>query len=246
MSSYQYRKSHCGDKTVVRSSYLHNGISYTGKMTSLYWIRAQIPWWHHDMDTLSKLRAVCDGNQSPVDSPHKGPVIWSFVFSDASPNTVEQTGDLTVIQNTMALMWHHCNALTPQQLYQHWARISPMLLLSSAQFQPCCGTLCHVLIGRVSSKMVSCFLYCVPVFFIVCLNRQGIKQKINRWNQICHHLHMWHSYNENITFFLILFFLPLCSIVFILDVQYMSEVCIHFMLCCVLLKYINQIYRKNL
>ena len=41
MSSYQYMKSHCGDKTVVRSSYLHNGISYTGKMTSLYWIRAQ-------------------------------------------------------------------------------------------------------------------------------------------------------------------------------------------------------------
>ena len=38
--SYQYRKSHCGDKTVVRSSYLHNGISYTGKMTSFYWIRA--------------------------------------------------------------------------------------------------------------------------------------------------------------------------------------------------------------
>ena len=33
MSSYQYRESHCGD--------LHNGISYTGKMPSLYWIRAQ-------------------------------------------------------------------------------------------------------------------------------------------------------------------------------------------------------------
>ena len=40
MPSYQYRKSHCGDKTVVRSSYLHSGISYTGKTTSLYWIRA--------------------------------------------------------------------------------------------------------------------------------------------------------------------------------------------------------------
>ena len=38
MSSYQYRKSYCGDKMVVRSSYLHNGISYTGKMASLYWI----------------------------------------------------------------------------------------------------------------------------------------------------------------------------------------------------------------
>ena len=40
MSSYQYRKSHCRDKTILRPSYLHNGISYTGKMTSLYWIRA--------------------------------------------------------------------------------------------------------------------------------------------------------------------------------------------------------------
>ena len=29
MTSYQYRESHCRDKTVVRPSYLHNGISYT-------------------------------------------------------------------------------------------------------------------------------------------------------------------------------------------------------------------------
>ena len=41
MLSYQYRKSHCGDKTVERSSYLHNGISYTGKLTSLYWFSPQ-------------------------------------------------------------------------------------------------------------------------------------------------------------------------------------------------------------
>ena len=40
MSSYQYRKSHCGDKTILRPSYLHSGISYTGKTASLYWIRA--------------------------------------------------------------------------------------------------------------------------------------------------------------------------------------------------------------
>ena len=40
MTSYQYRKSHCGDKTILRPSYLQNGISYTDKMTSLYWIRA--------------------------------------------------------------------------------------------------------------------------------------------------------------------------------------------------------------
>ena len=42
MSSYQYRESHCGDKTIVRSSYLHNGISYIGKTTFLYWIRALV------------------------------------------------------------------------------------------------------------------------------------------------------------------------------------------------------------
>ena len=42
MSSYQHRKSHCGDKTAVRSSYLHNRISYTGNMASLYWFSPQI------------------------------------------------------------------------------------------------------------------------------------------------------------------------------------------------------------
>ena len=49
MPSYQYRKSNCGDKTVVRSFYLHNGISFIGKTTSLYWIKAQviIPWILH-------------------------------------------------------------------------------------------------------------------------------------------------------------------------------------------------------
>ena len=45
MSSYQHRKSHCGDKTVVRSSYLHNGISYTGKMSSLYWIMTLLSYY---------------------------------------------------------------------------------------------------------------------------------------------------------------------------------------------------------
>ena len=36
MPSYQYRKSHCVDKTILRPSYLHNGISFTGKTTFLY------------------------------------------------------------------------------------------------------------------------------------------------------------------------------------------------------------------
>ena len=45
MTSYQYRKSHCGDKTNLWPSYLHSGSSYTGKTTSLYWIRALVSFW---------------------------------------------------------------------------------------------------------------------------------------------------------------------------------------------------------
>ena len=37
---YHYRKYHYGDKTILRLSYLHNGISYTGKTASLYWFGA--------------------------------------------------------------------------------------------------------------------------------------------------------------------------------------------------------------
>ena len=56
MPSYQYRKSHCGDKTILRPSNLHNGISYTGKMTSLYWIRALLMfWWWRQNWLLSAL-----------------------------------------------------------------------------------------------------------------------------------------------------------------------------------------------
>ena len=35
--AYQSRKSHCGDTTVVRLSYFHNGNSFIGKTSSFYW-----------------------------------------------------------------------------------------------------------------------------------------------------------------------------------------------------------------
>ena len=57
MPSYQYREFHCEDETVVRSSYLHNGIPYTGKMTSLNWIRAQgISKQHDDVGRSGHVR----------------------------------------------------------------------------------------------------------------------------------------------------------------------------------------------
>ena len=43
----------------------------------IYW--RPFPWWCHDMQMLSALLAFCEGNhESPVDSPHKGPVIMVF------------------------------------------------------------------------------------------------------------------------------------------------------------------------
>ena len=56
VSSYhQYRNFHCGDKTILRPSYLHNEISYTDKMTSLYWIRAQ----HFFFSNLVPMQTKC-------------------------------------------------------------------------------------------------------------------------------------------------------------------------------------------
>ena len=52
MSSYQTRKFHCGDKTVVRSSYLHIGNSYTGKTASSCWISPQTLKWEFLLTVL--------------------------------------------------------------------------------------------------------------------------------------------------------------------------------------------------
>ena len=59
-------KSHCGNKTILRPFYLHKGISYTGKTTSLYWIRLQMAVlsekskWHL-MPALCRFQAIIHG-----------------------------------------------------------------------------------------------------------------------------------------------------------------------------------------
>ena len=42
MPSYQYKKSDCGDKAILRPPYLHSGIPITDKMVSLHGIGHQI------------------------------------------------------------------------------------------------------------------------------------------------------------------------------------------------------------
>ena len=57
----EWRESYCGDRMILWSSYLHNGISYTGRMTSLYWIRPKI-------NTMAMYNS-CLINQYPPSSP---------------------------------------------------------------------------------------------------------------------------------------------------------------------------------
>ena len=75
MTSFQYGKSHCGDKTMLRPSYLYNGISYTGKTTSLYWIRAQTPL------VASPLAAVITSTSWWLRCPLKSPASRLFTQS---------------------------------------------------------------------------------------------------------------------------------------------------------------------
>ena len=131
MSSYQYRNSHYGDETILRPSYLHNGISYTGKMTSLYWIRAQYlnvihlaflvlkrecsrTWWRHQMETFSALLALCAGNSSvPSEFPTQWPVTRGFdVFFDLRPNkrlSKLSWGWWFETLSCSLWLWRHCN-----------------------------------------------------------------------------------------------------------------------------------------
>ena len=98
MSSYQHRKSHCGDKTVVRSSYLHNGISYTGK-TSFYWIGAQ------DADTLMTMRGL-HGKLSIADVVSATPVLLLHILS----YFIGKNRTVTLFtrhQRVVSLQWRH-------------------------------------------------------------------------------------------------------------------------------------------
>ena len=87
MPSYQYRKSHCGDKTVVRSSYLHNGISHTGKMTSLYWIRALIL-----MHFFSCMDGLWTDSSPVIDAHYDLTSLWddAMIFMTPSADTVQK------------------------------------------------------------------------------------------------------------------------------------------------------------
>ena len=65
MSYCQYIKSHYGERTILRPSNLHNVISYTSKMSYLYWIGAQIAstpmcsWPSHHLRVCIQMFGTC-------------------------------------------------------------------------------------------------------------------------------------------------------------------------------------------
>ena len=59
MLSYQYRKSHCGDKLDIRPSYLHNEISYTSKMAYLSYIDGLVQERRNSIGNAPELHGSC-------------------------------------------------------------------------------------------------------------------------------------------------------------------------------------------
>ena len=90
-----------------------------------------ISWWRHDMEMLSTLLALCEGNPLVASgSPHKGSAMQKdLMFSLMLAWTSCHTVNLRVIWDAMALMWHHCNNLS-LLLNWHWGNhlIAPALV----------------------------------------------------------------------------------------------------------------------
>ena len=85
--SYQYMKSQCEDKTIVRSSYLRNRNSYAGDVTSLYWI-----------DPLSVLRlcvlGICMCHLDPTIIPGSPTGEEAIITLKSDPNDRQFADDI--------------------------------------------------------------------------------------------------------------------------------------------------------
>ena len=115
MSSYRHRKSHCGDKMILRPSYLHNGISYTDKMISLYWIRALvsqagisncIPQNTVGYNYLSLPKIPVSGTKVLNISVHSYRMHASLKLSHISIIASPITGNFTVCSTAYSSLWH--------------------------------------------------------------------------------------------------------------------------------------------
>ena len=115
MSSYQFRKSHCEDKTILRSYYLHNGISYTDKMISLYWISPLVIVSHEEGFQL--FMTVCTILVSRNDRKRKN-TSWSYDYRKTS--SIKRTKYQNLNDCCLVLQLNLLNPLKPCVNSQLW------------------------------------------------------------------------------------------------------------------------------
>ena len=96
-------ESHCGDKTVVRSCYLHNGISLTGKMASLYWTKPLVVLLRELM-TFAKMLFSTTFQHGHYSVPHTSPLSRQSTFSH---------------RHDFSLIITECQELSWRQLFGH-------------------------------------------------------------------------------------------------------------------------------
>ena len=121
MLSYQYRKSHCGDTTVVRSSYLHNGISYTGKISSLYWVRALVIIFQLQAQRINVWRPEQNGWHIADASSWKKILCLHSNFTQKKYSCNSKWKKLAFVQ-MVAWHWTHDTSLPEPMMTQvtHW------------------------------------------------------------------------------------------------------------------------------
>ena len=83
-------------------------------------------WWRNAIDAA----LLASGGVSIV-SPHKGPVMWSFGVFFVVERAVEQTVELAVKSDALALMWCHPNVTCDMIQLQSTRNTDGLCLINS-------------------------------------------------------------------------------------------------------------------
>ena len=88
------------------------------------------PWKRYDMEALSALLSLCDGNPpfkaGPPSQRATNVQLWCYLWCEHE-KTVQQTMELPVIWGTMTLIWRHCT---------DWVKISPSVTNPETKISP--------------------------------------------------------------------------------------------------------------
>ena len=105
-------------ETLCRAETIWNDCECLEKITiistvTMFYLIPWFPWWRRRMKTLSALFALWEDDPSmTVGFPHTGLLMQNVMFSSPlSWHAVEQTVELRLIPEAMALMWHRSVAL---------------------------------------------------------------------------------------------------------------------------------------